>query len=121
MLKDMNFKVIIWGHKLHSHTQSYIHNGFYKGFKHMGFETYWFDDNDDIRNFDFSESLFVTEGQVDEKIPIREDCYYVLHNCSDKYKSLYLKKRCLAIQVYTDAVLGYNLEKLDECIYFDLN
>src|SRR5690348_13238916 len=22
-------KVIIWGHKLHSHTHSYIHNGFY--------------------------------------------------------------------------------------------
>lgn len=26
-------KVVIWGHKLHSHTHSYIHNAFYNAFK----------------------------------------------------------------------------------------
>ena len=26
-------KIIIWGHKLHTHTHSYIHYGFYKAFK----------------------------------------------------------------------------------------
>jgi len=67
-------KVIIWGHKLHSHTHSYIHNAFYIAFKHMGYETYWFDDKDDVKKFDFSNSLFLTEGQVDKKIPLREDC-----------------------------------------------
>jgi Lrp/AsnC family transcriptional regulator for asnA, asnC and gidA len=31
-------KVVIWGHKLHSHTHSYIHNGFYIAFKHLGYD-----------------------------------------------------------------------------------
>ena len=26
-------KIIIWGHPLHSHTHSYIHNGFFIAFK----------------------------------------------------------------------------------------
>ena len=50
-------KVIIWGHFLHSHTHSYIHNGFYEAFKYMGYNTYWFDDNSNIEGFDFSNYL----------------------------------------------------------------
>ena len=30
-------QIVIWGHKLHSHTHSYIHNGFYIAFQKMGF------------------------------------------------------------------------------------
>jgi len=29
-------KIIIWGHKLHSHTHSYIHSGYYEAFKKLG-------------------------------------------------------------------------------------
>lgn len=72
-------KVIIWGHFLHSHTHSYIHNGFYEAFKYMGYNTYWFDDNSNIEGFDFSNSLFISEHQVDFNIPKREDCLYFIH------------------------------------------
>lgn len=72
-------KIIIWGHLLHSHTHSYIHNGYYVAFKEMGYDTHWFDDNSDISNFDFSNSLFITEQQVDNKIPKRKDCLYFVH------------------------------------------
>ena len=41
-------KVVIWGHKLYSHTHSFIHSGFFKAFKHLGYDTYWFDNNDNI-------------------------------------------------------------------------
>ena len=67
-------RVIIWGHKLHTHTHSYIHYGFQRGFKHLNYDVYWFDNNDttndDFKNFNFDNCLFITEGQVDELIPI---------------------------------------------------
>ena len=50
-----NQKVIIWGHKLHSHTHSYIHNAYFTTFKKLGFETFWFDDKDDVSNFNFND------------------------------------------------------------------
>jgi len=72
-------KIIIWGHKLHSHTHSYIHAGYNEAFKYLGYDCYWFDNNDDVSNFDFSNSLFITEHQVYEKIPLRDDCLYFSH------------------------------------------
>jgi hypothetical protein len=115
-----NYKFILWGHKLHSHTHSYIHNAFFRAFQHLGASTFWFDDNDDVSGFDFSNSLFITEGQVDKKIPLRNDCFYVLHNCyDDKYQELFANGNCINLQVYTDAVLQYNYTKLSDCIYAD--
>jgi len=76
----MNIKqIVIWGHKLHSHTHSYIHNGFYIAFNKLGFETYYYDDSDDVSIHDFSNSLFITEHQVNKKIPLRQDCLYLTH------------------------------------------
>jgi len=76
--------IVVWGHKLHSHTHSYIHYAFDKAFRHLNYNTKWLDNNDDIKNINFTKTLFITEGQVDGKIPIRNDCYYVLHNCDMK-------------------------------------
>ena len=72
-------QVVIYGHKLHSHTHSYIHNGFYIACKHLGFKTYHFDDSDDLSGHDFSHTLFITEHQVNKKIPLRNDCLYLTH------------------------------------------
>jgi len=91
-------KIVIWGHKLHTHTHSYIHAAFYKAFKNMGYECYWFDDKDDVSSFDFSDCLFITEGQVDKKIPKRNDCFYVLHNCNGND---YNVKNKIGLQTYT--------------------
>lgn len=110
-------KVIIWGHKLHSHTHSYIHYAFHKAFQFMGYNTYWMDDNDNVDGFNFSDSIFLTEGQVDKKIPVRNDCKYILHNCDSKYDSI--RDNCLKIQVYTNSVLSYNAEKVGNFIYYD--
>ncbi|MGB7977753.1 MAG: hypothetical protein WCF19_01175 [Chlamydiales bacterium] len=111
-------KVVIWGHKLHTHTHSYVHNGFFRAFQYLGYPTYWLDNEDDISGFDFSNALFLTEGQVDQKIPLREDAIYLTHNClSTKYQGL---KQCY-IQVYTDDVLTRpNLVRAEPCIYFHL-
>lgn len=113
-------KVVIWGHKLHSHTHSYIHWAFYRAFTHLGYDTYWLDNHDDVSGIDFSNSLFITESQVDQKMPEREDCWYILHNCDyRKYKHLYEQNRAIALQVYTHDCLARNVVKIDECIYID--
>ena len=75
-------KIIIWGHPLHTHTHSYIHNAFYIAFKKLRYNTHWFHDNYDISGFDFSNSLFITEKNVDKKIPKRNDCVYFVHGSS---------------------------------------
>ena len=99
-------QVVIWGHKLHSHTHSYIHNAFFIAFNHIGYKTLWLDNEDDITNIDFSNSFFITEGQVDEKIPILLNSFYVLHNCNmDKYLIL-SKTNYLKLQVYTNDVIN---------------
>lgn len=115
-------KVVIWGHPLYSHTHSYIHERFYRAFQHMGYSTFWFDGSEANTEFDFSNTLFLTEGQVDQHIPIREDCLYMIHNCQqEKYQNLIKKGRCLIFQVYTDDVLMQpNLVKIDKCIYYDI-
>lgn len=115
-------KVVIWGHKSPIHTHYHIHHAFYDTFKVMGYDTYWFDDEDNVTDFDFSESLFLTEGQVDKQIPIREDCEYLLHNCDQlNYKKI-SPNRVMVFQVYTDAVLERkSLTCVAPCIYYDLS
>lgn len=115
-------KVIIYGHFLHSHTHSYIHNAFYVAFKHLGYDTYWFDDSTDISGFDFSDSLFLTEGQVCKNMPVVNGCTYILHNCYDESLWERINKQdvnYLKIQVYTDDALLYETAKLAPCIFSD--
>lgn len=112
-------QVVIWGHKLHTHTHSYIHFGFKRAFDYLGYNTLWLDDNDDIEHINFKNTLFITEGQVDNNIPLLEDGYYVLHNCNcDKYKFI---KNKIILQVYThDVIHKHNANKIDDndlCYY----
>lgn len=79
-IKNMQNKIIIWGHKLHSHTHSYIHNSYFKAFKSLGYEVFWFDHTDDVSGFDFSNCIFFTEDQVKQGIPLRNDCKYIAHH-----------------------------------------
>jgi hypothetical protein len=115
-------RVIIWGHKLHTHTHSYIHNGFYIAFKYLNYDTYWFDNNDiSVRDkFNFDNSLFITEGQVDSNIPINNTCTYILHNCNgEKYKDIDKK---FNLQVITKSDLEkYKFNKIDIASYYHSN
>lgn len=72
-------QIVVWGHKLHSHTHSYIHNGFFIAFTKLGFKTYYYDDYDDVTKHDFTNTLFITEHQVNKRIPLRQDCLYLTH------------------------------------------
>lgn len=78
-------KFIAWGHKLHSHTHSYIHYGYIKAAKALEFDTYWINESDVIPKLDEGD-IFFTEGQVDYRIPLIKNARYILHHCNnDKY------------------------------------
>lgn len=107
-------KVVIWGHKLYSHTHSFIHDGFFKAFKYMGYDVSWYDNSDDISNLNFDDTLFLTEGQVDANIPINKTCKYVLHNCNgEKYSDIDSKNK-VNLQFFHKEVLGYQLSKIND-------
>jgi hypothetical protein len=72
-------KVIIWGHKFGSDTYSYVQNAYYRAAQCIGYETHWFDDNDDVSTFDFSNSIFITEHRVRNNMPVLKDCIYFDH------------------------------------------
>lgn len=114
-------KVVIWGHKLHTHTHSYIHYGYYKAFSHLGYETKWLDENDDITEIDFSNTLFLTEGQVDKGIPLRKDCFYVVHNCDlNKYFEVVDQSRIINLCVYLKPCEYMGNKKMDDYVFYNL-
>lgn len=103
-------KVIIWGYPLHSHTHSYVHYGWYKGFKHLGYETYWFDDKHNIpAQFDFTDCLFITEGYADDNIPLHPSNIYFVHVGRNPYKYLRIGARFIDIR--------YNVTDINDCNY----
>jgi len=114
-------KAVIWGHKLGTHTHSYIHYAFYKTFKHLGFKTYWLDKDDDISHLDLSQALFITEGQVDQNIPLRDDCFYILHYIKDNKKYTHLMDigHCIHLFPYKKEYAAHFKNKLDNYIYYD--
>ena len=120
-------KIIIWGYPLYSHTHSYIHAAFYKAFKHLGYDTYWFHDEDYPEDFDWNECLFWTEGFADKNIPLNKTSTYFVHVCPNPNKYLGKVKRFVDVRYnhlwHNDPTYSYVLdkskvEKIGPCCYF---
>lgn len=79
-------KIILWGYPLYSHTYSYIHEAFYKAFKHLGYDVYWFHDGDYPKDFNWNDCIFLTEGFADNNIPINSSSIYFVHGTKDPSK-----------------------------------
>ncbi len=121
-------KVIIWGFPLYSHTHSYIHYAWYKAFKHLGYDTYWFHDKDFPIDFDYSNCLFLTEGYADANIPLNRTSTYFVHMC--RTPSKYLNAECRLIDIRfnvyrtKDYTYDYVMDKskyhqLDLCTFYE--
>jgi len=116
-------KVVVWGHPLQSHTSSYVHGSFVKAFKFMGYETRWLKNGDATDGLDSADTLFLTEGQVDDLMPKRADCRYVLHNCDlSKYVAI-PSSHILQIQVPRQWCIEHNEKqyssrKIDAGVFF---
>lgn len=94
-------KVVIWGHKLEKgHTHSFVHSAFHTAFRYLGYDVCWLDNDDSFEPSLVQGAIFLTEGQVDSKIPIHKNSKYILHNC-DLTKYQEVLPNCLNMQVYT--------------------
>ena len=120
-------KIVIWGHKNNGHTHGYVHSSYFKAFKSMGYDTYWFDNNDDVSGFNFDNCIFLTEDQVQSNIPLNKTCKYILHHTKlDKYIDNNLNFINLANYLkYCDSGIdeiynpGNTLVKIGECCFWD--
>jgi len=52
----------------------------------MGFDTYWFDDKDDVSNFNFENCIFLTIGTQENRIPLNKSSFYILHHIKNMEK-----------------------------------
>lgn len=116
----MNKKFIAFGCKSNSShptsTHGPIHYAYRRAFEHLGWESHWLD-NQDIDNFDFSNSVILTIGGYEHNLPIRKDCKYILHNCNlDRYKDVI--DNCLILQVFTNDVYKRDVEKIDDFVFY---
>lgn len=133
-------KIIIWGHELHNHTHSYIHNAFYITFKHLNYDVYWF--NEDGKNnypreneiIDFNNSLYIAHGLESKNLPLNETSHYICHNFNFININGYLipenhflrgkvngipHKNVTCLQVYTkDLLNNENVEKYESSNYY---
>jgi hypothetical protein len=125
-------KIIIWGFPLHSHTHSYIHASFYKAFSYLGYETYWFHDENfpDPSVFDYSNCLFISEEYAAGKIPLNKTSTYFIHNSIKPSKYLDIGSRLIDIRFNVKEINDINysmvldkekLFKIDDATYYNCN
>jgi len=107
-------KVIIWGYPLYSHTHSYVHSSYYKAFKYLGYDVYWFHDEDYPKDFDYTNALFIGEGFADKHIPINDSSAYFIMYCPSpkKYENVkqYIDVRTVGVGI-KDHIYDYSLDK----------
>lgn len=84
-------KIIIWGHKLDTgHTHSYVHHGFYRAAKFMGFDAYWLDNRDNVDESIFDDALVISEQWAvfsngnSNKMPFNKKAVYVVNYVGNK-------------------------------------
>ncbi len=78
-------KFCVWGFKNPPYdTFRHIHEAFYRALKFLGKNVSWLDARDDISGIDFSNTFFITQNNAVMRevgsIPLREDCFYAVHN-----------------------------------------
>ena len=115
-------KIVIWGYPLNSHTHSYIHSSFYKAFKHLGHDVYWFHDDEYPEDFDFDDCVFLTEGFADKNIPLRETSTYYVHVCVNPKKYLGKVKKLIDVRYLQESMDNDNYDFVldrDNCTELD--
>lgn len=72
-------KIIIYGYYPEgSHTHSFIHAGYDRAFRHLGYNVLWAG-RDRLFQEDFKNALVFTEGFADAGLPLEKSSTYVVH------------------------------------------
>jgi hypothetical protein len=76
-------KFVVWGFKNHYTTHTHIHESFFRTLRWMGRDVEWLDDADHRTIFDWSNVFYITNWDVSLSIPVRDDCFYLIHGGGD--------------------------------------
>jgi len=101
-------KIVIWGFDRNNHTHFYIHWAWQNAFKFLGYETYWFSNENNPKDFSYNNCLFITEGYVDQNIPLNKSSTYIVHVCIDPLKYLGNVKRLIDLRYLVDHIKDIN-------------
>ncbi len=118
-------KFIIWGHKLHESTHSYIHNSYKKALDFLGYETHWVDHRDDISSIDFSDAVFIVEHARSQGMPFLKNCKYIQLSFNDEFEKNEIPfENVITFRHHCDIVdpetfEPKNVEKIGELSYWD--
>ncbi len=122
-------KIVIWGYPHYSCSHSFIHSAFYRAFKYLGYDVYWFDDKPQ-ENFDFKNTLFISEGNASNNIPLDKSSYYFIHVLKDPNKYIGNVKQLIDLRYLVshinDGIYNYttnfsNLQNLSTGYYIEKN
>ena len=114
MFKDFR-QVIVWGFPLHTDTHSYIHGAWVKTFQYLGVKVHWFHDKEYPKEFDYTNTCFITEGWADDNIPVNNSSTYFVHIAKNPAKYLSVGARLIEIRYNVLEINDFNYEyKLPE-------
>ncbi len=110
--------IIVWGFDGEYHNQAsgnpiasyaYVHAAYSRAFRYMGHDVAWVNDSPKAEQMvKAGDVLFVMDCRC-EHVPIRDDCFYVTHNCyQEKFKEL-ARDKVLGLQVFTEDAMGEEL------------
>jgi hypothetical protein len=103
-------QVIVWGFPLHTHTHSYIHGAWVKTFQYLGIKVHWFHDKEYPKDFDYSNTCFITEGWADDNIPVNSSSTYFVHIAKNPSKYLSLGARLIEIRYNVLEIHDFNYD-----------
>lgn len=120
-------KIIIWGYPLYKHSLSFINNGFFRAAKYLNYETYWFDDSNYPKDFDYTGCIFITQWYACNNIPLNKDSIYFVHDIHENNKGKFLDYNFYDLRYlereHHDAAYSYtlpnNLRKLETGVFID--
>lgn len=76
-------KWVIWGDTRRYNTFSNFWEGWQRALRHLGREVLWLDRTSNLAGIDFSNTVFVSQNRMVHGVPLRKDCWYVVHNGDD--------------------------------------
>lgn len=120
-------KIIIWGYP-HYDTLNHVFESMYAAIKHLGYEVYYFNNKTYLSNFDYENSIFITEGKACQNMPILKSCTYLIHYLHEPLKYLGNVGKLIDLRYLCDGLNdpGYTwkfdsslCEKLDSGVYYE--
>ena len=132
-------KLIIYGFKRpNRNTYYFINQALERSAKQLGYETYWLDNDHQLDDVFFNNSIILTEGWETDKLPIAKNSIYIIHHFGNKIHGRYqhnqkyidnnnkvfdLRFLCESFEDHNQVwdVKFKDLEKIDSCTYLQFN